>query len=129
MSSWKTFEEIEAWQSARRLCNEVYRICQYKGLKTNYGLVDQIDRASGSIMDNIAEGFGRGGNREFVNFLGYAKGSTDETLSQLYRIYDRKFISEKEFENIRLKIREINNKIGALIAYLKKSDYKGYKFK
>lgn len=68
MSTWKSFEDIEVWQLAREFNNDVFRIIQYKGLSTDYRLKDQINGSSGSIMDNIAEGFERGGNKEFINF-------------------------------------------------------------
>ncbi|MCF8234158.1 MAG: four helix bundle protein [Bacteroidales bacterium] len=129
MSTWKTFEEIECWQLARNFCSDVYRIMQYKGLNTDYALKDQINRSSGSIMDNIAEGFGRGGTKEFVNFLSIAKGSAAESRSQLYRILDRKYITSNEHQELQDKTLELINKIGGLIAYLKKSNYKGTKFK
>jgi len=102
---------------------------QYDGLSTDYRLKDQINGSSGSIMDNIAEGFDRGGNKEFINFLSYSKGSAGESLSQLYRIYDRKYISEDEFNELSNKAKELINKIGGLISYLKKSGIKGIKFK
>ncbi|MDD2287009.1 MAG: four helix bundle protein [Paludibacter sp.] len=129
MSTWKSFEEIEVWQLAREFCNHIFKIMQYEGLKHDYALKDQINRSSGSVMDNIAEGFGRGGTKEFINFLSIAKGSTDESRSQLHRIFDRKYISEDEYQKLCNKTNEIANKIGGLIAYLKKSNYKGTKFK
>ena len=102
---------------------------QYDGLKTDYRLKDQINGSSGSIMDNIAEGFNRGGNKEFINFLSYSKGSAGESLSQLYRIFDRKYITESEFNELSEKARVLVNKIGGLMAYLKKSNFKGHKLK
>ena len=129
MPTWKSFEEIEVWQLAREFCKDIYAIIQYNGLSTDFALKDQINRSSGSIMDNIAEGFGRGGTKEFINFLGIAKGSTTESRSQLNRTFDRNYISETEYKNLCNKTIEIENKIGGLIAYLKKSNYKGIKFK
>jgi four helix bundle protein len=66
MSTWKSFEEIEVWQLARQFCQDIFSIVQYDGLKTDFSLKDQINRSSGSIMDNIAEGFGRDGTKEFT---------------------------------------------------------------
>jgi four helix bundle protein len=129
MSTWKTFEEIESWQLARAFCREIFNIMQYEGLKNDYALKDQINRSSGSIMDNIAEGFGRGGTKEFINFLGIAKGSSEESRSQLHRIFDRQYITQEEYNTLCSKALEISNKIGGLIAYLKKSGYTGTKFK
>jgi len=129
MSTWKSFEEIEVWQLARQFCQDIFNIMQYDGLKTDFALKDQINRSSGSIMDNIAEGFGRSGTKEFVNFLSIAKGSANESRSQLHRIFDRNYISETEHKSLCDKTHEIANKIGGLIAYLKRSNYKGIKYK
>ena len=129
MSTWKSFEDIDVWQLSREFCQEIYRIIQYDGLKTDYALKDQINRSSGSIMDNIAEGYGRGGNKEFIQFLGIAKASSDESRSQIHRSFDRSYITENEHLTLCSKSHEIGNKIGALISYLKKSDFKGPKFK
>ena len=129
MSSWKSFTDIDVWNLSRDFCKDIYKIMQYDGLKTDYRLKDQINGSSGSIMDNIAEGFDRGGNKEFINFLSYSKGSAAESLSQLYRIFDRNYITELEFKDLANKAIELVNKIGGLMAYLKKSDFKGQKFK
>jgi four helix bundle protein len=129
MSTWKTFEDIEVWQLAQEFCKDIFRITQYDGLKNDYELKNQINRSTGSIMDNIAEGFGRDGNREFINFLSYSKGSSEESRSQLHRIFDRNYISDEEYKTLCEKSIEITNKIGGLIAYLKKSNYRGIKFK
>ena len=129
MSTWKSFEEIEVWQLARNFCQDIFNIIQYDGLKTDFALKDQVNRSSGSIMDNIAEGFGRTGTREFINFLSIAKGSSEESRSQLYRIFDRKYISAEEHKTLCNKTFEITNKIGGLIAYLKRSNFRGTKFK
>ena len=129
MATWKSFEDIEVWQLAREFCKDIFRIINYDGLKTDYRLKDQINGSSGSIMDNIAEGYDRGGNKEFIQFLSIAKASAGESRSQLYRISDRGYISEDEFNVLKNKSIEIANKTGGLISYLKKSEYRGPKYK
>ena len=129
MSSWNSFEDIDTWKLARSLNKDIYHLFKNTPLGKDFALRDQMNRSSGSIMDNIAEGFGRGGNKEFINFLTYSKGSCLELQSQLYRCFDRKYISEIELEKFKQQTTEIDNKIGGLIAYLKKSTYKGLKFK
>jgi four helix bundle protein len=85
MATIKKFEDIEAWQKARVLCQEIYRISREGQFAKDFALRNQICASSGSIMDNIAEGFERGGRKEFIQFLGIAKGSSGEVKSQLYR--------------------------------------------
>lgn len=123
------FEDLEIWQLARELCNDIYEIAQNSDLKTDYKLYNQIDGSSGSIMDNIAEGFERNGNKEFIQFLSISKGSCGETRSQLYRVLDRKYISLDKFEVIKEKTIVLSKKISSFMTYLSKSDYKGSKYK
>ena len=128
MATWKAFEDIEAWQDARSLCKSVYSIFQHQGAKNDFALRDQMVRSSGSIMDNIAEGFERNGRKEFIQFLSIAKASCGEVRSQLYRCLDREYIDQSEFEQLMQKSLEAGKKIGGLIRYLKTSEYKGSKF-
>ncbi len=88
MSTFRKFEDLEIWQLARKLCNNIFTITEKGSFQNDYRFKDQIKSSSGSIMDNIAEGFGRGGNKEFVNFLSIAIGSCTECCSQLYRALD-----------------------------------------
>ena len=129
MSAWKSFEDIEAWRLSREFCKDVFQIMQYDGLKTDYRLKDQINGSSGSVMDNIAEGYERNGNKEFIQFLTIAKASAGESRSQLYRIVDRNYITQNEFDQLKQKATIISGKIGNLIKYLKSSDFKGPKYK
>lgn len=129
MATWKSFEDIEAWQLAREFCNDIYKLSVQTALSKDYRLKEQINGSSGSIMDNIAEGFERGGNKEFINFLSIAKASAGESRSQLYRIYDRKYITQSEFNLLKSKTLIISGKLGNLMKYLKTSTFKGIKYK
>jgi len=123
------FEDLEAWKISREVTKEIYRISKNDLFARDYGLRDQICRASVSTMSNIAEGFERDGDKEFINFLSIAKGSSGEVRSQLYVALDQNYISESEF-NLRYgKTTENSRVISGLIKYLKQSDFKGKKFK
>lgn len=123
------FEDLEVWRLSREICIELENLFNSTALGKRYSMMNQMDRSSGSIMDNIAEGFGRGGNLEFRNFLGFSKGSSTELKSQLYRAFDKKLISAEEFENLIEKCDLLNAKLGSFINYLSKTEYKGTKFK
>ena len=129
MGTVKDFEDLKIWQMARELCKDIFRITCYELFVKDYKLKDQIRASSGSIMDNIAEGFERNGNKEFIQFLAIAKGSSGETRSQLYRVFDYGYVEEKEFEEFRQKTQNLSQSIGAFIAYLNKSEMKGTKYK
>jgi len=94
MGKIERFEDLEIWQKARIICNDIYKIGESSKLKADYKLYNQINGSTGSIMDNIAEGFERNGNKEFNQFLSIAKASCGETRSQLYRILDRNYITQ-----------------------------------
>jgi four helix bundle protein len=100
VATFKTFEDIEAWQKARELSKSIYEITIIGNFSKDYSLKDQINRSAGSVMDNIAEGFERGGNREFIQFLAIAKGSIGEVRSQLYRAKDRNYIEPENFNQL-----------------------------
>ena len=117
--SIKRFEDIEAWELARRLCRDLYPLFTMGAWARHFALRDQIDRASGSIMDNIAEGFDGGSNAEFARFLSYAQRSCSEVQSQLYRALDRNFIDQPTFDKLYEDTARVRNKIGAFIKYLK----------
>ena len=95
MATIKQFEDLDIWKLARILCNDIYKLAIKTELRKGYRLYNQIDGSSGSVMDNIAEGFERNGNKEFIQFLSIAKASCGETRSQLYRVYDRSYASKK----------------------------------
>ena len=100
MATFKTFEEINAWQNARVLVQEVYAMTRGGDFGRDYGLKDQIQRAAVSICSNIAEGFERRGNKEFINFLWIAKGSAAEVCSQLHNAKDIGYITDEQFKSI-----------------------------
>ena len=128
MATINKFEDIEAWKEARKLSNEVFKIIGEGAFSKDYKLRDQINGSSGSIMDNIAEGFERDGKREFIQFLSIAKASCGETKSQLYRSYDRGYIAKEKFEELYNLSTKISKMISGFMSYLKDSDYSGTKF-
>lgn len=128
MAKIERFEDLEIWQISRDICKEIWDIIQTTSLQQDYKLREQINGSSGSIMDNISEGFERDGNREFINFLSIAKASCGETRSQLYRCLDRNHIDEVTFKRILDKTLLNSRKIKSFMIYLKKSDRKGSKF-
>lgn len=129
MATVEKFEDLIAWQKARYFAHEIYELTCFERFSRDFSLVDQISRSSGSVMDNIAEGFGRGGNKEFIHFLFIANGSLFETKSQLYRALDRKYISNEILNEKLSKADELAKVIGGLVNYLQQSDFTGRKFK
>jgi len=129
MATIKKIEDLEIWILARKLCSLIITLTEKGKFVSDFGLKQQIKNSSGSVMDNIAEGFGRGGNKELVNFLSIAIGSCCEVKSQLYRALDWKYISDVEFKECVALTEEIISKSGSLINYLNKSEHKGEKFK
>jgi four helix bundle protein len=129
MPSFKTFKDIEAWQSARALTRETYTASNNGAFAKDFGLRDQIRRASVSIMSNIAEGFERSGNGEFVQFLSMAKGSAGEVESHLCVAFDLGYLDKTTFERLSSTATETAKRIGALMHYLRKSGIKDSKYK
>ena len=129
MSKIEKFEDLQVWQGAREICSDIEILFDTTALGKRYALVNQMDRSSGSIMDNVAEGFGRGGSLEFRNFIGFSKGSCHELKSQLYRAKDKNLISLEQFESLAEKCDVENAKLGAFINYLSRTEFKGIKFK
>ena len=122
------FEDLVIWQQARRLSKEVYEITRLGDFRFDSRLVQQIRAAVGSIMDNIAEGFERDGNKEFIQFLYVAKGSCGEVRSQLYRAFDAGFINEETFTRMLNETLSLNKGILNFIKSLKSSAVTGTKY-
>jgi four helix bundle protein len=129
MASIQRFEEIEAWQKGRELTRRIYQITAKENFARDFTLKDQIKRAAISITSNIAEGFERGGNREFIQFLAMAKGSASELKSQLYTALDIGYIGQKEFDELYKIAHSIVLLISGFMKYLQQSELRGRKFK
>lgn len=128
MSTIKKFEDLEIWQEARALAKDIYLLVNESQNAIDLSLKNQIIRSSGSIMDNIAEGFERSGNKEFKQFLSISKGSCGELRSQLYRLLDFSIISNDTFSAFEGRSLSLSRRISSFINYLNKSELKGSKF-
>ena len=122
------FHRVEIWKEARELSKRVFEITSVSQFYSDFKFRDQIRSSSGSVMDNIAEGFERDGNREFVQFLSMAKGSCGETRSQSYRSFDYQYINQDILDELISRTIQLSKKISSLMTYLKQSDFKGSKF-
>jgi four helix bundle protein len=129
MATFKRFEEIESWKRARQLTNRVYELSGQGTFARDFALKDQVRRACVSIMSNIAEGHDRSGTGEFVQFLATAKASAAEVRCQLYVALDQGYIDDEVFEELGRTALETQCLIGGLINYLKRSGYKGTKYR
>lgn len=121
MANFLRFEDIIAWQKARVLCQIIKPLTEREGFSRDFKLKDQILSSSGSVMDNIAEGFERQTNKEFVYFLFVSKGSCGEVRSQSYRALDFKYITQQEFEDIHTRALEISKILHGLIVRIQSS--------
>ena len=128
MATISRFEDLEIWQFARQQANDLYKIYTEGAFSKDYDLRNQINASSGSVMDNIAEGFERSGNKEFIHFLLIAKASNGEVRSQLYRATDRKHIPLEKFDELILKNESISKNVTAFIKNLKESDKRGFRY-
>jgi len=129
MAKIDQFEDLEIWQLAREICNDIYQLFETTTLGKDYALRNQMDRCSGSVMDNIAEGFERNGNKEFIQFLSIAKASCGELRSQLYRTLDRKHIDKESIKMKHQKVLLESKKISSFMNYHSESEFKGSKYK
>lgn len=129
MNTIKRFEDLDAWNLSRELNKKIGLLIENKKFKNNFRLINQIEGSCGSIMDNIAEGFERGTRAEFIQFLGYSKGSCAEFRSQIYRSLDRGYIQPEEFEELIQMATRISAMIYRLILYLQKTNIAGMRKK
>ena len=128
MATFKKFEDIEAWQKARQLTKQIYRVSRTGGFARDFGLSDQIRRASVSIMSNIAEGYDRSGTGEFIQFRPLRRAQQLK-LSVNYVALDEGYINNSTFDDLSKLVTEIGNMIGGLTGYLRRSGIKGPKYK
>ena len=129
MATINRFEDLEIWQISRQLSKEICEIADREIFRNDFRLKSQIKGASGSVMDNIAEGFEREGNQEFKQALAISKGSSGEVRSQLYRAFDNQYINEEEFNHLKSSYEVLSIKIKNFIEYLKKNEFRRNKFK
>jgi len=124
----ESFEDLKVWQLAREFAKDIFEMSSKGDFAKDFSHKDQINRSAGSIMDNVSEGFERGGKKEFIQFLFIAKGSSGEARSQLYRALDKKYINQQELELLKGKVITISKQLSGFINYLKTSDLKGSKY-
>jgi four helix bundle protein len=128
MARIERFEDIEAWKKARELTKFVYDASNQGVFLKDFALKDQMRRAVISITSNIAEGFERGGDQEFIQFLAIAKGSCGEARSQLYLAFDQGYLSQETFKRLCSDAESISRMIAGLMNYLKGSPLRGSKY-
>ena len=129
MPTFQKFEDIEAWQKARELTKEIYKVSKERAFSKDFGLRDQMRRAGVSVMSNIAEGFERSGTGEFMQFLSIAKGSVGEVKSQLYVAIDQEYLDKKTFNRLYTLASDVSKMTAGLMNYIRKSKIKGIKYK
>ena len=129
MARIERFEDIEGWKKGRELRRAIYQHSRRGEFARDFSLMDQIRRAAQSVTSNIAEGFERGGNREFIQFLSDAKGSCGEVRDQLYTALDENYVTQAEFDQLYNIATETSRLIAGFIKYLQQSELRGTKFR
>lgn len=128
MARIERFEDIESWKVAREAVNLVYEATNSEKFRRDFALCDQIRRAAISIPSNIAEGFERDGNKEFLQFLAVAKGSCGEVRTQLYVALDQNYVDQAVFDRIYERLLTTSRLISGMMRYLRQSELRGSKF-
>ena len=118
MSTIKRFEDLECWQEARKLIRQVYELTKKKDFSADFELKNQVRRSAVSVMANVAEGFHRNSNKNFLKFLDYSRSSIAETLSHAYIALDQDYVSESDMVNLKKQAELSWRKINSLISYL-----------
>lgn len=122
------FEDIESWKAAREVTNLIYAASRGEKFSRDFALCNQIRRAAISIVSNIAEGFERDGNKEFLQFLSIAKGSCGEVRAQLYVAFDQEYLDKDTFDQLSTKLVGTSRLINGFMKYLRESEMRGSKF-
>jgi four helix bundle protein len=128
MAAIKRFKDLDIWQKARVYSRNIFRVANHEKFSHDYRLREQIKASSGSVMDNIAEGFERSGNKEFIQYLYIANGSCGESRSQLYRALDYEYLLQKDFDALMQEALDLSQNISNFIKYMKSSEMKGSKY-
>ena len=128
-SGVRSFQELEAWKLGRKLAKEIYRETSTGNFSKDFGLKDQVRRAAVSVVSNIAEGFERNGDKQFIQYLYMAKGSIGELRTQLCIASDLSYLTEESFGKLWNMATRTGEIISGLIRYLKKSELTGTKYK
>ncbi len=121
-------EDLRIWQCARTISKDIYTFTRRENFEKDFRFVQQMRAAAGSIMDNIAEGYGRSGTKEFIQFLYISKGSCQELISQIYRAWDVEYISEEEFNDLKKRLVSLSVMIHNFIESLNNTGTKGPKY-
>jgi len=129
MATIERFEDIEAWKRARQMTRKIYALSREGAFSRDFGLKDQMRRASVSSMSNIAEGFERDGTQEFIHFLSMAKGSSGELRSQLYVALDEGYITQEQFDELYRDAEAVSKMTARFMEYLQSADWRGNKFR
>lgn len=129
MATIYRFEELEVWKLADALEQKVFAYAKPERFRNDFDLIRQMNRAAGAVMDNIAEGFGRGGRLEFINSLSIAKGEATEIESQLIRARNRGYLSDEGYTALKSEAEKLSAKLGSFMKYLNSCEHKGQKFR
>jgi four helix bundle protein len=128
MADARLFENLDVWTRSRRLVKAVYRCSNQDGFSRDFALKDQMRRAAISVLSNIAEGYERDGNAEFLQFLSISKGSCGELRAPLYVAFDLEYVSVEQFEWLINEATEVSRMLSGLMKHLRRSEYRGLKY-